>query len=122
MPTVVTSVLRLHVSVPPNELFLNFARARLFQGPDAEEIISPEMDNSLTEASFLALATIYFGAEHKNISLTERGLHRYSHAIEQINRALSDPVRRLSLDLLGAIVTMSLLEVPHHCSRQMLLC
>ncbi|KAF2107059.1 hypothetical protein BDV96DRAFT_654149 [Lophiotrema nucula] len=96
--------------VPPNDLFLNFARARLLKGPDSEDIISPEPDNSLTDASFLALATTYFGAEHKDNSVVQRGLRRYSHAIEQINSALGDPIRCLSLDLLGAIVTMSLHE------------
>jgi hypothetical protein len=105
--------LPFNIPIPHDELFLEFAKARLFQGPDSHDIdIWPShVERKLADASGLALATTFFGAEHGDSSVVKKGLHRYSRVLEQVNRALGDAEQRLSFDVLEAVVTMSLFEV-----------
>lgn len=98
-------------AVPYDEIFLGYYRSRVLQGPDAEEIVTHETDRNLSNASELALATTFFGAEHRDGHLFQHGLRRYSRVLEQLNAALSDPIQSLSYDLLEAVVTLSLFEV-----------
>jgi hypothetical protein len=101
----------ISISTPYDDIFLNYARARLLRGPDAEEVPKAGIDSRLSDGSFLALATILFGAEQRSGMLVQRGLRRYSAALEKLNKALCDEKRQHSLDVLGAVMIMSMFEV-----------
>jgi hypothetical protein len=101
-------------TIPQNELFLNYTRTNLFQdlvADDAKAHSIPGIDHRLGDASFLALATIFFGTEHRDTAVVRRGLQEYSCLIQEINATLADGVKCQSSDVFDAIVTMVALEV-----------
>lgn len=102
------------LAISQNEVFLNYTRAKLLQDlheDDANVLSMPEIDHHLGDASLLALATIFFGTEHQDTAVVQRGLQKYNGVIQEINSALGDNVRYQSCDVFDAIVTMVLLEV-----------
>lgn len=102
-------------AIPESELFLNYTRINLLQYFDEDLHWVPEIERQLSDASMLALATVFFGTEHQDRAVVQRGLRKYSSVIEQLNAALGDPLRSNSSDLFDAITTMTLLEVSHYC-------
>lgn len=102
------------LAIPQNEVFLNYTRTKLFQDlgdHDANVLSIPGFDHRLGDESLLALATIFFGTEHQDKTVVQRGLQKYNCVIQEINLALGDNVRCQSYDVFDAIVTMVLLEV-----------
>lgn len=65
----------------------------------------------LAERCFLSLATTYFGSQHRQSSITRKGLQLYGLALKGLNKALSNPSQYRSLDLLNSEVTMALFGV-----------
>ncbi|KAF2092986.1 hypothetical protein NA57DRAFT_49197 [Rhizodiscina lignyota] len=106
-------LLNSEVQLHPEHIFISFTRSRLLQGPDSTNItgVLPRIvDRNLVQKSFLALATTYFGMEHKEKSLVQRGMQQYGHTLEDVHNALSDPSRRTSFDLLQSITIMGFFE------------
>jgi hypothetical protein len=102
------------LTIPQNELFLNYTRTNLLQDLVADDVEArsiPGIDHRLGDASFLALATIFFGTEHRDTAVVRCGLREYSAVIQEINSALADGVKCQSSDVFDAIVTMVSLEV-----------
>jgi hypothetical protein len=90
---------------------VNYTRANLLHNIDSDGIEALETGCRLSDASLLALSTIFFGTEHGDSAVVQRGLQRYNSTIEDINAALRDSAYFHSTDLFNAILTMSLLEV-----------
>jgi hypothetical protein len=102
----------IHIPLNLDDVFLEYTRSKLFQGPNRVSVVFPaHVDRSLVTQSFLALSTTFFGLEHKEKNLVSQGFQRYGFALENIHRALADPSRRASFDLLESIVVMSVFEV-----------
>lgn len=99
------------ISIPHDDIFVNYTRARLLNGPDAEDIWTTDMSRDLRDGAFVTLATTFFGAEHSDGALIQRGLKRYSYMLEKINGALADRSQCQSFDLLEGVVIMALFEV-----------
>lgn len=121
------SLLGPMLAIPQNEIFLNYTRTHLFRHLDEDDRKvhhMPELGHHLGGASMLALATIFFGTEHQDRAVIQRGLQKYSGVIQEINATLGDAVRCQSSDLFDAIGTMVLLEVSrydyHLCSKHLL--
>ena len=108
------------LSIPHDDIFVNYTRAHVLRGPDSEDIVTIGIDRSLTDMTFLALATTFFGAKHREAAIIQKGLGRYSGAIKVVNSAIGNPDRRQSFDLLEAIVVLSIFEVSHSFSRTFL--
>lgn len=104
------SLLGADVYISQDDLFLNYTRVNLLHNIESE-IAALGTGCRLSDASSLALATIFFGTEHRNSAVIQRGLQRYNSAIEEINTALRDSGYLHSPDLFNAILTMSFLEV-----------
>lgn len=99
------------ISTPQDEIFTSYTISHLLSGQDQEAHVITGSSYSIASKCFLALCTTYFGSEHMEASLIQRGLQRYGCALEQLNKALGDPARRHSLDVLEAITVMVVLEV-----------
>ncbi|KAH8690857.1 hypothetical protein BGW36DRAFT_305965, partial [Talaromyces proteolyticus] len=104
------SLLGAELSVSQDDMFVNYTRANLLHNIESNSIWVPEIDRKLGDASLLALATIFFGTEHRDSALIQRGLQKYSFTIEELNAALRDSTHCYSSDLFDAILTMALLE------------
>jgi hypothetical protein len=65
----------------------------------------------LVEKSFLALSTVFFGLDHHEKSVVNRGFRRYGNALGLVRQALGDQSRYQSFDLLESIIIMALFEV-----------
>ncbi len=98
------------LSVPHDEIFANYTRAKLFRG-DQETIMPLVVDSNLPEKCFIALSTTYFGVEHMNVPIIQRGFRRYSSALSELSQALGDPKLRHSFGTLGAVLLMTVFEV-----------
>lgn len=105
------SLLGADVSISRDDLFVSYTRANLLHNIESEEIGALETGRRLSDASLLALATVFFGTEHRDSVVIQHGLQRYNSTIEEINIALRDTGYLHSPDLFNAILTMSLLEV-----------
>lgn len=107
-----SSLFRTHIPLFSDDIFVQYITARLLQGPQIAEIaLPPGMDRSLFNKAFLALATTFFGVEHKEKTVLTRGLLRYGDALKHVHQALGDPSRHQSYDLLESISVMTLFEV-----------
>ncbi|KAK9369815.1 hypothetical protein V1509DRAFT_638497 [Lipomyces kononenkoae] len=104
-------LLALHIPLFSDDIFVEYTRARLLQSTDFHNIILPStVDRTLVQRAFLALATTFFGVEHKEKQLVSQGFHRYGDALKHVRQALSGPACYVSFDLLESIVVMSLFE------------
>lgn len=111
-PASVNSLFDTHIPLFSDDIFVEYTRARLLQGPQVPEIILPSrMDRSLFNKAFMALATTFFGVEHKEKSVLSQGLLQYGDALSNVHQALGDPLRYHSYDLIDSITTMTLFEV-----------
>lgn len=106
------SLTSVHLPLNLDGVFVEFTRSRLLQGWNAANIVLPaHVDRRLVLKTFLALSTTFFGMEHNEKSVIYQGLQRYGHALEDIHRALEDPSRCVSFDLLESLTVLLLFEV-----------
>lgn len=70
-----------------------------------------EGTTQLTDASFSALATSFYGFKHGEASIMQEGRKRYGLALRDLNLALTTRSTKPSIDLLGSVVALSLFEV-----------
>ncbi|KAG9193391.1 hypothetical protein G6011_03426 [Alternaria panax] len=64
----------------------------------------------MTNQSYLALCTTYFGIKRQDRAITQFGFKRYSQALGSVHSALEEPMFSSSFDLLEAVMVMSLIE------------
>ncbi|CRG87048.1 hypothetical protein PISL3812_04062 [Talaromyces islandicus] len=112
-PVSANSLFNTHIPLFSDDIFVEYTKARLLQGPQVVNIVLPSgIDRSLFNKAFLALATTFFGVEHKEKGILSQGLLQYGDALSDVHKALGDPSRRNSYDLLESIAVMTLFEVP----------
>jgi hypothetical protein len=111
-PVSVNSIFDTHIPLLSDDIFVEYTKARLLQGPQVVDIILPSgMDRSLFNKAFMALATTFFGVEHKEKSVLSQGLLQYGDALSNVHHALGDPSRHQTYDLFESIAIMTLFEV-----------
>lgn len=111
-PASASSLFNTHIPLFSDDIFVEYTRSRLLQGPQIIEISLPSgMDRSLFNKAFLALATTFFGVEHKDKGVLNQGLLQYGDALNNVHKALGDSSRHQSYDLLESITVMTLFEV-----------
>jgi hypothetical protein len=64
----------------------------------------------LSHQAVISFATIFFGTQHKQVSITKRGYTMYGVALNQINQAISDRTYCTLEELLLSVVTLAILE------------
>ena len=99
------------LSVLQDDIFISYTLTRLLGSPDQEAVNVTGAGRSLTEVCFLALSTTYFGVEHGERSVVQRGLQQYSHALKLLNQALGNASRHSASDVLDAVTVVTLYEV-----------
>ena len=67
-------------------------------------------DNHLFHLSILSLATLFFGTQHRNTSITTHGYRLHGFALKKLNSALSDPQCQLRDDVLLSVLALVLQE------------
>ena len=98
-------------------IYLAFAHRYLLRGSDSHFAVLHIADlgikdrTLLTDASFSALATSFYGFKHSQRSIMREGQRRYGVALRDLNRALAAQSIAASIDILGAVVALSLFEV-----------
>ena len=106
------SMIGQQISLPSDDVFVQYTQSRLLGGLDTTAIvISSRSDRSLVQKAFLALATTFFGLDHREKNLISQGFRRYGNALRSVHQALGDQSRYRSLDLLESISVMALFEV-----------
>ena len=100
------------VMIPPDDIFVNYTLAHLLKSSDQmDQIAIPGVERALADQCFLALATSYFGNEHREQALVKRGFQRYSSALEGLHEALGDVSKSKTYDVLESVIVMALFEV-----------
>jgi hypothetical protein len=100
------------ITIPSDEIFVNYTLAHLLRSSDQMDIvIVPGVERTLSDQCFLALATSYFGNEHRDQTLVKRGFQRYGSALKGLNEALSDISKNKTYDVIESAVVMALFEV-----------
>ena len=79
-----------------DDIFVAYTCTHLLQGQEHEdkERLQHGFATGLSDQCFLALSIAYFGIEHREKSITERGFRRYGGALTALNAALGMPSRR----------------------------
>lgn len=90
---------------------MNYTLAHLFKGNEQVDPTALYVERALSDQCFPALATSYFGSEHREKAVLEQGLQRYGSALKDLNTALGDLERCKTYDVLEAVTLMSLFEV-----------
>jgi hypothetical protein len=104
--------LPLHsIALIEDDVFINYTLAHLLKGSESLDPSTKFVDRKLADQCFLALATSYFGHEHREHSIVERGLRRYGTALSELHRALTDMKRCTSYDVLESVILMAFFEV-----------
>jgi hypothetical protein len=96
----------------PNDVYVNYTHARLLKGNESLDPASNLVDRKLADQCFLALATSYFGYDHREKRIVERGMQRYGMALNELHSALADSKRCASYDVLESVILMAFFEVP----------
>lgn len=94
-----------------DDIFVNYTLAHLLRSSDQVEQDVTGIERTLANQCFLALATSYFGGEHKEKSLVERGLQRYGVALKGLHDAMGNSSKMKTYDVLESVIVMSLFEV-----------
>jgi hypothetical protein len=103
------------ITIPSDDNFVNYTLANLLRSIDhMDQIAIPGVDRMLADQCFLALATSYFGNEHHEKSLIERGFRRYGRALKRLNEALCVESKSKTYDVLESVSVMALFEVKFH--------
>ncbi|KAK6860923.1 hypothetical protein PG995_004559 [Apiospora arundinis] len=95
---------------PEDDVFAAFTICHLLRGNDHGLGPLELGQATLSSRCFVALSTVFFGLEHRHGSITQRGVRRYTHALAELNQALSDPQACRTFGLLEAVVVMTLFE------------
>ncbi|KAH6647890.1 fungal-specific transcription factor domain-containing protein [Truncatella angustata] len=93
-----------------DDLFLAYMRHRLLHGRAQQTLYLKAPDKQLAAKCLLALSTTYFGAEHGDFDLVQRGQHQYNEALSDLNMALSNPSQCRTYDVLESVVVMTIFE------------
>ncbi|KAF2665108.1 hypothetical protein BT63DRAFT_85356 [Microthyrium microscopicum] len=100
------------VAMPTDDLFVSYTLAHLLRGSyQLDDIYVPEVDRVLSDTCFLALATSYFGNDHREQAVVQRGVRRYSSALKGLNEALHDDSKSRTYDVLKAVLLMATYEM-----------
>jgi hypothetical protein len=73
--------------------------------------IDTRSDGHLFHISILSLATLFFGTQHRNTSILQRGYLIHETALRQLNDSLSSPQCHLRDDVLLSVIALVLLEI-----------
>ncbi|KAH7356278.1 hypothetical protein BKA66DRAFT_252723, partial [Pyrenochaeta sp. MPI-SDFR-AT-0127] len=107
------------------EVFICYARKHLrpngpidlgLQDLQIADINSRDIEARYTSKSpifrqaVLSLATIYFGTQHKQVSITNEGYIMHGAALQQLNNALSDSMSFTRDEVILSVVTLAMLE------------
>jgi hypothetical protein len=122
------------VMISSDEIFVNYTLAHLLRSSDQwDQTVVSGIDRTLSDQCFLALATSYFGNEHREKMLVDRGFRRYGTALKGLHEALCDVSKSKTYDVLESVIVMALFEVIqfldlfdlntdiHRCSCQIVL-
>lgn len=105
---------RLHVpeaiQIPYDDVYMTFTHSQLLTGTE-EIIVAPDQSRALTGECFLALSTTYFGLRHHEKPIMAHGLLRYGAAIQTVHETLANNDASQSLDVLEAVIIMTVIEV-----------
>ncbi|KAI1081890.1 hypothetical protein F5B20DRAFT_36744 [Whalleya microplaca] len=105
-PDILSSV---RLSLLEDNVFTSYTYTKLLM-EDVHDSVLHGVDRQLAGQCFLALSTTYFGAEHQQPALVNRGLRQYGSALKELNGALSSQSRCRSSDVLVSITIMALFE------------
>lgn len=72
---------------------------------------SGSRNSPVFKEALASFATLYFGAQHKQSNILTRGYSVYSTALQQLNRALADPVLCLRDETILSVITLAMLEL-----------
>jgi hypothetical protein len=67
-------------------------------------------DDHIFHRSVLSFVIIFFGSQHKRVSITNRGYSIHGVALKQLNQALSEPNCFTRDDIILSVVALALLE------------
>ncbi|KAF2490866.1 hypothetical protein BU16DRAFT_136300 [Lophium mytilinum] len=100
------------IMIPSDDIFVNYTWAHLLRSSDQmDQTVVPGVDRTLSDQCFLALATSYFGNEHCEQGLVQRGFRRYSSALKGLHEALCDVSKSKTYDVLESVIVMALFEM-----------
>jgi hypothetical protein len=99
-----------NLDIDLDEVFKTYTNDRLLRGTESVHPTAKLMDRKLADECFLALATSYFGHDHHQKGVVERGFSRYGAALSGLHAALSDPNRSATYDILESVILMTLFE------------
>lgn len=111
-----------HLGQNEFEIYICFARRYLKRGAPLDlalqgtqlNDIRASRNNSPNEqlfhSAFLTFSVIVFGAQHREISIMEKGYVMRGTALKQLNLALSDPQCYTRNDVILAVITLALLD------------
>lgn len=99
------------IAPKPDDVFVSYTLAHLLKGNESMDPTANLVDRKLADQCFLALATSYFGHDHYEKRIVERGLQRYGVALNELHSALADAKRCTSYDILESVILMSFFEV-----------
>jgi hypothetical protein len=94
-----------------DDVFKSYSWAYLMRGQEHRPEAIEGGGEQLSEKCFLALSTTYFGAEHSEPSLIQRGLSQYGVALNELNTALASSSQSCSYGVLKSVVFMIVFEV-----------
>lgn len=104
------------ICTPVDEVYIAYTLTHLLRGVD-EDVPVQGVQRNLYNKCFTALATTYFGTQHREKSIFEHGLQRYGRALRDVNTTLGDRAKAMSFDTLESVVVMAVFEVrPMLCS------
>ena len=99
------------------QIYICYTRHYLLRGgPIALALQDVQFDdltttnNTLFPLSILSLATLFFGTQHKNTSITTHGFHLHGLALQSLNKALSSPQCQFRDDVLLSVIALVLQE------------
>jgi hypothetical protein len=99
------------IIIPLDDIYVNYTMAHLLRGSDQTEHVVPGVNRGLSDQCFLALATSYFGNEHHDQAIVERGFQRYGSALKDLHQALCHVSKSKTYDVLESVIVMALFEV-----------
>lgn len=98
------------LTIDLDEVFMTYTNDRLLKGGETIDPSALLVPRKLANQCFLALSTTYFGHDHRQKGVVEKGLTRYGAALAGVHDALSDPKKSATYDILEAVILMALFE------------
>ena len=94
-----------------NIVYINYAHSKSWGNEISQVWRIIPVNRDLSDRSFTALATYYFGHHHQIQAFVDQGLRQYGSALKELNAALANDKKRDSFDALDAVLAMIMLEV-----------